>query len=464
MAGFVRERCAQAPEHMATGHPRRLLGLALHVAAGPQENGFRRFWLSLAITMFGTWAGAVALTVRLYDQTHSTTWSSLLYVAEFAPTVFIGILFGRLLDRLPPVRALAVFELTAAATWLILVVVDAPPIVVMLAVVNGACAGAYKIIATSATSMLVSEENLDAANAATLSIDNLMTLAGYAIGGVLIGATAPEFVLGLNAVTFLVSAILLFTLPSIAAPRHDGMPHESWWHQITAGARRMAGHPRLRVVLVALPVATAAVGMGNALTIPLLRGAVAASAAAIGFVLATHAFGLVFGAWAGPFLPKRTATFLLGMVVMGAGMFPMMFSSSIALIAAGILVSGFGNGVVIIRFRTTMQMSTAPEDRASTIAFIYSFSFGVGVLGAALAGPTANLLDLRSAIAVTVGLFMLAALAGAVTDFVDRRRYDPVTSVAGDEFATATVGFRGHEGRIREFDPAGGSQVPPIGR
>ena len=214
-----------------------------------------------------------------------------------------------------------------------------------------------------------------------------MTLAGYAIGGVLIGITAPEFVLGLNAVTFLASALLLLTLPSIPAPRGLGMPHESWWHQVTAGARRMAGHPRLRVVLVALPVATAAVGMGNALQIPLLRGAVDASAAAIGFVLATHAFGLVFGAWAGPFLPKRTSTFLLGMVVMGVGLLPMLFTSSIPLIAAGILVSGLGNGVVIIRFRTTMQMSTAPEDRASTIAFIYSFSFGVGVLGAALGGP-----------------------------------------------------------------------------
>src|SRR5207344_609155 len=157
---------------------------------------------------------------------------------------------------------------------------------------NGACAGSYKIISTSATSMLVSEENLDAANAATLSIDNLMTLAGYAIGGVLIGVFAPEFVLGLNAVTFLLSAILLLTLPSIPAPRGTDLPQESWWHQVTAGARRMGGHPRLRVVLVALPVATAAVGMGNALTIPLLRGAVAASAAAIGFVLATHAFGL----------------------------------------------------------------------------------------------------------------------------------------------------------------------------
>ena len=439
---------------MATAHPRRLLRLALHVAAGPHENGFRRFWLSLAITMFGTWAGAVALTVRLYDQTHSTTWSSLLYVAEFAPTVLIGILLGRLLDRLPPVRALAVFELTAAATWLVLVVVDAPPLVITLAVVNGACAGAYKIIATSATSMLVSDENLDAANAATLSIDNLMTLAGFAIGGVLIGVTAPELVLGMNAVTFLVSAGLLFTLPSIPAPRATGMPYEPWWQQVTAGARRMAGHPRLRVVLVALPVATAAVGMGNALQIPLLRGAVGASAAAVGFVLATHAFGLVFGAWAGPFLPKRTATFLLGMIVMGAGLLPMLFSSNIPLIAAGILVSGLGNGVVIIRFRTTLQTATAPEERASTIAFIYSLSFGVGVLGAALAGPTAGLVDLRPAIAVTVVLFVVAALAGAVIDFIDRGRYDPVTSVLGDDLLADVAG---REARFREFAPTGGS-------
>ncbi len=162
----------------------------------------------------------------------------------------------------------------------------------------------------------------------------------------------------MNAVTFLLSALLLTTLPFIPARR-------------AARCRTSPGGTRSRPARAAwpatrgcascwsaLPVATAAVGMGNALTIPLLRGAVAASAAAIGFVLATHAFGLVFGAWAGPFLPRRTATFLLGIVVMGVGLLPMLFSSNIPLIAVGILVSGFGNGVVIIRFRTTMQMAT----------------------------------------------------------------------------------------------------------
>jgi len=418
----------------------RVLRPALNVAIGPPENGFRRFWLSLAITMFGTWAGAVALTVRLYDQTGSTTWSSLLYVAEFAPTVFIGMVLGHLLDRLPPVRALAVFEVTAGVSWLALVVIDRPPLVVTLAFVNGACAGAYKILATSATSMLVSDEHLDAANAATLSIDNLMTLVGYAIGGVLVGIYAPEVVLALNGVTFLLSALLLATLPLIPAPRPVDLHRERWRDQVTAGARRMAGDPRLRVVLVSLPLATAAIGMGNALQIPLLRGAVGASAAAIGLVLATHAFGLVFGAWAGPFLPRSTAAFLLGMVVMGAGLLPMLFSSNVPLIAAGILVSGFGNGIVIIRFRTTMQVATAPRDRASTIAFIYSLSFGIGVLGAALAGPVAALVDLRLAIGVTIGLFLLAASAGALVSRANRGHYDQVGGVPDELRAGGGVG------------------------
>ena len=50
---------------------------------------------------------------------------------------------------------------------------------------------------------------------------------------------------------------------------------------------------------------------------------------------------------------------------------------------------------------------------------------------------------------MTIGLFMLAALAGAVTDFVDRHRYDPVTTVVGDELATASVGFGGREPSAR---------------
>ena len=50
------------------------------------------------------------------------------------------------------------------------------------------------------------------------------------------------------------------------------------------------------------------------------------------------------------------------------------------------------------------------------------------MLGAALAGPVAAVVDLRPAIGITILLFVMAATAGAMVDFMDRGRYDPVAT------------------------------------
>ncbi len=67
------------------------------------------------------------------------------------------------------------------------------------------------------------------------------------------------------------------------------------------------------------------------------------------------------------------------------------------------------------------------------------------------------MVDLRPAIAVTIGLFMLAALAGAVTDFVDRGRYDPVTTVGDD--LPAGSGRSAANARLRECTRPGKSSA-----
>jgi hypothetical protein len=55
---------------------------------------------------------------------------------------------------------------------------------------------------------------------------------------------------------------------------------------------------------------------------------------------------------------------------------------------------------------------------------------------------------------------VIAALAGAVSDFIDRRRYDPVTSIHGDDLVAA--------GELRPNGASltlpGEAHRPPIGR
>src|SRR5438874_8805585 len=48
----------------------------------------------------GTWLAFVALTVDVFDRTHSGPWVSALLIADFLPTIAIGLFFGPLLDRL----------------------------------------------------------------------------------------------------------------------------------------------------------------------------------------------------------------------------------------------------------------------------------------------------------------------------------------------------------------------------
>src|SRR6185312_8890146 len=84
---------------------------------GPPGWRFFSFWLALAITNLGTWAGVVALQLRVLDLTGDQAYVSAIVVAEYLPAVVLGTVLGHLLDRLPPRNGLAACELLAAAAW-----------------------------------------------------------------------------------------------------------------------------------------------------------------------------------------------------------------------------------------------------------------------------------------------------------------------------------------------------------
>ena len=106
----------------------------------PPGADFRRLWLATAISVFGTWAAAITLSVRMFRDTGSPEWVSALFVAEFAPAVVIGVLFAGRLDRLPPRRALVISDLVCAACFAALAAVHQPAAVIALATVAGAAA------------------------------------------------------------------------------------------------------------------------------------------------------------------------------------------------------------------------------------------------------------------------------------------------------------------------------------
>src|SRR6478752_1242724 len=135
---------------------------------GPPGWRFFSFWLALAITNLGTWAGVVALQLRVLDLTGDQAYVSAIVVAEYLPAVVLGTVLGHLLDRLPPRNGLAACELLAAAAWALMVTTGRPGAIVALALICGVTTGIFKIVSTAVVPLL---------NAVTFVISGAVLLA-----------------------------------------------------------------------------------------------------------------------------------------------------------------------------------------------------------------------------------------------------------------------------------------------
>src|SRR6476469_2571950 len=182
---------------------------------GPPGWRFFSFWLALAITNLGTWAGVVALQLRVLDLTGDQAYVSAIVVAEYLPAVVLGTVLGHLLDRLPPRNGLAACELLAAAAWALMVTTGRPGAIVALALFCGVTTGIFKIVSTAVVPMLVDDGDLDAANGAILSAQTLTNVAGVALGGALVGLASANDVLLLNAATFVISGGVLLAFSRV---------------------------------------------------------------------------------------------------------------------------------------------------------------------------------------------------------------------------------------------------------
>ena len=393
----------------AVSHARRAL-------IGPPGWRFFSFWLALAITNLGTWAGVVALQLQILDMTGDQAYVSAVVVAEFLPAVILGTVLGHLLDRLPPRTGLVACEFIAAAAWALMVTTGRAGTIVALALVCGVTTGIFRIVSSVVVPMLVDDHELDAANGAILSAQTLTNVAGAALGGLLVALTSAHDVLLLNALTFVISGalLLLFSrVPRNAATSPDAPARgsRSWLAGSVVGARRCLGTPMLRMIMFSLPVASLALGVVIAGSVPILRDTYGASDFQTGVILALDALGIAIG---GASLRGRRTGYLTGLALLAIGWGGFGIAPNLLIAAPLAVIGGIGNGIVIVRFRTMMQRETPPHERASTIGFAYAVTFSLVVVGQIAVVPLTNALGQRATFTLAGTVFALGGLVAAL--------------------------------------------------
>jgi MFS family permease len=405
-------------------------------ARGPAgEAEFRRFLLATAVSVLGTYAAAIALAVRTFQDTGQPAWVSAIFAAEFLPPVAIGVLLADRLNRFQPRRALVVSDLVSAAVFAVVAGVHTPAVVVGLATVAGTAAGIFRPISFAVVPAVAGGDRIDAANGQLAAVDTAMTAIGQAGAGAVVAVAGAGVVLGANAVSFVASALLLATCPSLAAAVAETAARTPL-RRLRRSARTIRRNLPLRQVAVAWLPVLAAMGIVNSIEVPLLLGPLAAGAALTGLTIAAASAGQTFGSLLASrvsgWLGRHYAAVLLvvGLSVLGAGASP-----AVALVILLFIVGGIANGLAVVHNRSTVQRATEPEERAGILALLMSAGGVMTAVGAAAGGAIATAASSRAAFGVAGAIVLVSAVAARLT--------------AAEERAPGVGTLRPRAGRIR---------------
>jgi MFS family permease len=324
---------------------------------------FRRLWLARVVSFLGDSMGLVALILYVADDVNGGSAVALLLLAgDFTPTL-LSPFVGTVADRIERRRLLIACELGQALCVGIIVVAEPPlGLLLVLVAMGSLLASAFQAAARSAVPDLVADADLEQANALIGGGTHGLEALGPLLAAVLLPFFSPLGLLTIDAVTFLVSPLLLAGLPRMASAVQPG-PRETVATAARTGIRYIWEHRILRPFAIAFVVGVAFNGVDDVALVFLGRDTFAASDSGISLLYAASGLGLLLGF---ALLVARTPRFpavtvaIAGFALSSAGNLLTGLSPVIAAAFAMQLVRGVGISLVEVG-TTTLVQRTVPR-------------------------------------------------------------------------------------------------------
>jgi MFS family permease len=374
----------------------------------PSDRRTLWFFAAHLQSALGTGAGYVALLLLAYSQIGSAWGATAVLIADLAPAMLLGPLLGGLIDRTSRLGCAIAADVIGALAFLGLAFAHGAAQLIALALLAGLSSALLRPATCALLPAIADPKRLSQANGIFGAVRETGQLIGPAVAaGVLLVAT-PELVLGLNALTFAVSALLLTRLKG----RLNATDPASGEDASATNVLSVLKDRLTRSLVLTSGAVMLVAGATNVAELVLAKTELEGGAS--GFALLVAAFGC--GMLAGSLLaPKRDEAlrgrYLTAIAALAAGLLGTAASPSLPFAMIAFSLAGIGNGLFLVTVRVLMQ-KLIPE-RAHGRAFglldaIDSWGFGAAIVaGGALAASLGG--RATFAIAGTLALIVLAA-------------------------------------------------------
>ncbi|WP_308307223.1 MFS transporter [Streptomyces sp. ISL-10] len=383
---------------------------------------FWRYWTASTASSIGDAVTTVALPLVAIETLHATPFEvSLLPAARFIAWLVIGLPAGVIVQRLPLRGAQIAMDLirAAAVAWVpvaaLLGILHLWQLIVVTLVI-GLAGVVFDVGNASFLPSIVSKEELTARNSLLSGSSAVTQLGGPSLGGVLVQFCGAAASLLVDAVSYLVSAVTLWTMPRPRERQAAGAAG-STWSLIKEGWRYVTRHKVIGPCVVAATLVNFVCGALIALTPVFLVRTLGAPVSLVGVLFATEGLGSLLGAALttrladrfGSARAIRWATLLSATAVV---LLPLSFAGP------GLILFGLGNatftvGVVVLSIltRTHRQSVTPPELLPRVMATVRFISWGAVPIGALVAGTVATWAGAREALWLVSAIAFLTPLA-----------------------------------------------------
>lgn len=380
-----------------------------------------KMFIAYLVSYTGTAMAPIAMAFGVLELTGDARDASFVIAAPTLASIAVLLVGGVVADRTSRQRVIYRAELVAmiaqfTLAWLFLSGTATVSLLAFFMLINGVAMAFHTPAATGLIIQLVDAKDLQVTNALLGTARNGAIAGGAALGGILVATIGAGPTLIIDAVSFGISAVLVFTL----SPRAQSRPKPaSIVEDLKLGWREFTSHTWLWVIVVQFSLIVASgeaiFGLiGPAVARTEMGGAVHWGFIASGFGLGTLAGGLM-GMRVRPTHPMRFATILVfffcGVDLMLA------IPAHVVLIALAAFVSGFAGQIFAVLWYTTLQKKIPGHMLSRVSAYDHLGSIALAPLGIVVGGFMFESLGFRTTLIIAaLTVIVPTALALCVRD------------------------------------------------
>ena len=409
---------------------------------------FRRLWGAGLISDMGDWLLFIALPLVVFQISGSALGASIAFLLELVPAIVLSPLAAMLAGRFDRRWLMAFVNVGQALALLPLLFVHSAaelPLAYAVILVHASLSTLFEPAKNSLLPDLVDVDRLVSANALIGLNQNLGRLIGAPLGGILLAMGDLGLIVAVDAVTYIVSACLIISLPARPmAPRKPGEP-------ASMGVLAALRIPRLRGAYAVILISSIAQGMFLVLFILFVLGPMGGTDADVGLLRGVQAVGAIGAGIAlgllirgsSPRALTISSLFFFGAISLITWNLPLLTTQLIPYVVLFAVVGAPGV-IMMTGLMSVLQAETTNTQRGAVFAAVGLISAIGQIAGILLSGFADAGLGLVSLLEVQGGLYLAAGVIAFV--MLPRHPKTVAGSDASDDSVVASAADEGESG------------------